>query len=646
MTRLPLRPRAVRRTAGAAALLSALASGACAHGSLSPAPAPSPITLDERQVAHIATLLSFEDRRTFAPDTFAFLARDPSPEVRGRTALAAGRIGDPAALPVLLRMLGDADDRVRADAAFALGELGDSTPAAVSALERAAPSNWAVVRESDVRVGREVMAALGKIGTDDAREAVLRGLRELYPAAGSRPAATAEAALLAVWRFREGAGRVASVRPYLDHPDAQVRWRAAYALMRIGTPDAVAGLLQLAHDPDHRVRASVARGLRAGPADTAGVTDSARATLVRLLTDDHAHVRINALRALAAWPDPPVAVMAASLSDRDPNVVVAAATALGEAGEAAAPALDSLLRRDAAPLAARVAAAIQLAPFRPAAVVPVLETWSGGGTRERYAAARALAAVGWDRARDVLSRLAADADVRVAVAATQAAGALAADSSLAAPAAAGLHDLLRTVARSDRPRLAAVGLRALAPLLSPDDLPAVLDAYAAAITVGAAGPGSAAEPSAAAADLEVDSLGPDRREMAEAAVAGLAALDEAMDGRAGQAFRSRFGTPSDRRLARSAAQAMGGDSPTAPSREPDVLSRHRPPLRGPAPGGEGAPPGSHSHRGRHHHRGAARRRCTPDGGQLRPPGPGRLLRRWRLAPRGPELRRPGRRPRR
>jgi HEAT repeat protein len=74
-------------------------------------------------VATHVQILKAEDSRTYDAKLEALL-KSPNAAVRLRAALAAGRIGDAAAVPALVKLLnGDASEKVREMAAFALGEV-------------------------------------------------------------------------------------------------------------------------------------------------------------------------------------------------------------------------------------------------------------------------------------------------------------------------------------------------------------------------------------------------------------------------------------------------------------------------------------------------------------------------------------------
>src|SRR3954454_5713413 len=82
---------------------------------------------DEAVVEQLAPILAAEDARDWRADLFQKARVAPDSQVRRIAALAAGRIGDPRATPLLLQVLDQPDTTVRVAAAFALGLLRDST---------------------------------------------------------------------------------------------------------------------------------------------------------------------------------------------------------------------------------------------------------------------------------------------------------------------------------------------------------------------------------------------------------------------------------------------------------------------------------------------------------------------------------------
>src|SRR3989442_1772781 len=88
-----------------------------------------PIAAQRREGAlggEFGRILAAADARAFAPPLFREALRHAEPEVRRQAALAAGRIGDAAALDGLIEALADSSRAVRAAAAFGLGLLKDA----------------------------------------------------------------------------------------------------------------------------------------------------------------------------------------------------------------------------------------------------------------------------------------------------------------------------------------------------------------------------------------------------------------------------------------------------------------------------------------------------------------------------------------
>src|SRR5919107_4755962 len=81
---------------------------------------------EEAVVEQLAPVLAAEDARDWKPELFQRALVAPDSLVRRTAALAAGRIGDLRARPLLLQLLDQPDSTVRVAAAFALGLLRDS----------------------------------------------------------------------------------------------------------------------------------------------------------------------------------------------------------------------------------------------------------------------------------------------------------------------------------------------------------------------------------------------------------------------------------------------------------------------------------------------------------------------------------------
>ncbi len=513
-------PRCLLPSRSLAVLLLVGAWAACASAPAPeppppPPPAPAP-RLADADIDAIADLLRLEDRREYDEAVLRAGFEHPNPEVRRRAALAIGRIGDRRGTPLLLQALTDTSALVRADAAFALGESGDSSAAVVRALAAlarragapaapaappgdarpaappvnagqgraaaSAPADPEPLDSGTVTVAAEATAALGKLGSVQAREEVEAMLRSVFaaggPGAGWPPDPVVAEALLAIWRLPRAPGFASLMEPF-TRPDVEyeLRWRAVYALMRAGDPRGAEALLAALRDPDPLVRSLAARGLRAPVADSAGRHDPARSGLLLALDDEHPHVRINALRALATFGDEALApAVARLLGDADPIVVLAAAEALGSLGGAHTAALLEPIALDSAarlPLrAASLSALIRVDPGRGAAAAGTLA--ASDDWLVRLYAARALGAGRWASAGTLLRRLAADPDSRVQAAALGSIASLAADTI---PAVRALY--IQGLASPD-PVARAAALRGLARRADPGDLPLIMEAYAVA----------------------------------------------------------------------------------------------------------------------------------------------------------------------
>lgn len=456
-----LRKLCQRSTPAVLALL--VSACAAASGTRQPQLAP----LGDPEIDEVAALVRLEDRREFDSTTFARVAAAPHPELRRRSALALGRIRNGRGRHLLLNLLADPDSSVSATAAFSLGQVGDTTVLPALASRLSAPT-------SPPTLVAEAAAALGKLGTHRARDTLASFLNNARADDRSRPAVGE--ALLAIPRTPRG--DLAPVIRWTGSADPELRWRAAYALSRRADPAAMAVLLQLAADPDARVRAFALRGLTAALADSAGIgAAQAAAVLRQAVSDSDRAVQANALRALGTHRDSAtVALLARHVGHPDAWLRVSAAESLrrlgAEAG-AAAPALASAAST-AGPAALRSAALLALSSVAPSQAVAVAATFARAPDwRPRVAAARAYATTG-PAARPELAALFRDPDSRVAAAALASAVDAAGDSL------AQLRSQLIGALASDDVGVRSAALSGLAKLGEPATLPLLVDAYARA----------------------------------------------------------------------------------------------------------------------------------------------------------------------
>jgi cyclophilin family peptidyl-prolyl cis-trans isomerase/HEAT repeat protein len=364
--------------------------------------------IDETTVGVLAALLAAADARRFDPAPLREALSHPDPAVRRQGALAAGRIGDGAAVDILLPALHDSVPTVQAAAAFALGLLQDA---------RAIQPLFEMIQTSGQEAAApqvEAVTAIAKIGGDDGARALAEVL-----ASGSPNAANlvVDAALLEARRLGTRAPLAELVR-FTDASASDTRWRALYSLARLRAKDGATPLVRALSDPDPQTRTVAARGVTKALLDSAKLDHQNAITALRRLLDDRdAHIRINALRALASFRDSALAAAVVPLvADRDIGVSVQAETTLGVLGGSRA--LEALRAR----LASSVFA------YRRQALIAVAQADSAAGIAATSSAAsdadwrwRGVAAevYGAARAHDQLEAQLADPDGRVVAQALQ-----------------------------------------------------------------------------------------------------------------------------------------------------------------------------------------------------------------------------------
>lgn len=244
-------------------------------------------------------ILKAEDARRY-DKTVEDLMASPDVAVRTRGALAAGRIGNDAAVaPLGVLLQDDPSAEVRAMAAFALGEIesikGAATilrilddpkaPNAVRARAIEAAGKIAAANATDPKakeLGRSILATLeaeDKNSTQQDREVIQHGITAALRARPEKADVT--------------------VAKFLTNADPRLRGTAANTLTRLRAKNADKTLrAMLEADTDAVARANAARAL--GAAEDKEAID----LLVSAATGDaDARVRVSAIRALAALKD-------------------------------------------------------------------------------------------------------------------------------------------------------------------------------------------------------------------------------------------------------------------------------------------------------------------------------------------------------
>ncbi|MDA1082252.1 MAG: HEAT repeat domain-containing protein [Gemmatimonadetes bacterium] len=314
-----------------AALVAALGAPffASAQGGASGRPSLSKSDVDE-----IINLEHIEDRRDFDARALQRIAKAQHPELRRRAALAIARLYDPRGRELLRSMRSDSDTAVLATVVWATGQLVDTS--AVAWLDSLLGEE-----RTPVGVATEAAGAFGKIRTSDTRLRLSLYLSAAAP--GPARAPVVAEALLSIGRHSER-GDISSITRWAESPDAELRWRAVWALWRPGDPEAVPALLQLSSDPSAEVRSWAVRGLTGPRSDSSGLGSAiARDALLAALDDDDRRVATNAVRTLGTHSDAPSLLQLVLLLDEpDPWIATTAADAIGARGDNARGALGPL----------------------------------------------------------------------------------------------------------------------------------------------------------------------------------------------------------------------------------------------------------------------------------------------------------------
>lgn len=344
---------------------------------------------DQAIVEELAPVLAAEDERRWQPQLFQRALVAPDSLVRRIAAVAAGRLGDLRATPLLLPLLDQPDSTVRVAAAFALGLLADS--AALGPLITRLTGLPAL----DTATANEAITAIAKIGGRRGADFFASVLQGKIAVSQENPATAISQILLESWRLGTDAPSDALL-PFADDTVRTVRWRAVYSLARLRAPAAANHLIAALRSDDPATRATAARALNREYAVSAKLAPSTVTGLLTRATDDQdAGVRVNALRSLGTFRDSKlVPVLASRIDDPDLNVRVQAASSLGELRQSAAtPALLRALRGES--FALRREALLSLARVDPSGFTRSAASWrSSRDWRERATGAEGWAVAG------------------------------------------------------------------------------------------------------------------------------------------------------------------------------------------------------------------------------------------------------------
>ncbi|HEY5088104.1 MAG TPA: peptidylprolyl isomerase [Gemmatimonadaceae bacterium] len=271
---------------------------------------------DSLDIALYAQMLQSADQRALDTVLLARALASTDAEIRrvgARTLSQVALRHRRRAIPLLRDLTHDADSAVASSAVFGLGLVRDTASVPLLASLFHTP------------VAESAAWALGEIGAPAANTiSELLGEQRI---AGHATRAASRALIIAASKIKPL--DFSAVTPYLNSPDAELSWAAAYAVARQRAPSGARALLDVTN-PDAAFRAELAREL-----DSHTVGDSLReraiARLHNLLGDADPHVRINALRSIGSFGVAARPAILRGLRDRDANVRVTAAQSAGTA---------------------------------------------------------------------------------------------------------------------------------------------------------------------------------------------------------------------------------------------------------------------------------------------------------------------------
>lgn len=349
-------------------LLGCILAVACSSGQASRRDASAPLeTVRAAAVDEGPALLQLlEDRRLYEPVTVRQLVLGPA-ELRGRVAMALGRIGEPAGFAILDELLVDPEPVVRQAAAFGYGVALDRERRMFS-LRGSPASLFASVADTDRETGSLAAEALAKAGFDlsEVAESVVSltaddGWQRLIPALLHFPPASRQPLATLIWR-QESTGilaqesrrivaraltldpsveSLADLRRLLDDSDPWIRGWAAVALGEVGDRGDMARLETVVdRHKDTPTKNGAVRG--AGGLVERGVvapSEGWRSRLLALLADPDAGTRLLAIDTSKLWlrDDELESVLESIVADRSGGKEVERAQALAALTHAAVP---------------------------------------------------------------------------------------------------------------------------------------------------------------------------------------------------------------------------------------------------------------------------------------------------------------------
>ncbi len=282
------------------------------------------------------------DERAIEPLIAAL--RDLDKTVRKNTTDALTRIGEPA-VPMLIPLLGDSETSVRVQAAIALRDIGSRL---------ADPASLRLARDAIVAAFVDFDAPIHSIAIQMLQQMGSQGADWLVPLLDQRDDAIRAKAAVVLGQIqpeRAHEYQIVRYRNDLNSPDASVRAAAVSALAGLADTSLVEQFIALLADEDGAVRKAAADALeRTGP--------PAVGALIRGLTHENRIIRRHAFGVLAEIaPEARVDVLRpamdpamAALREPDRSIQASASVILTQLGEIAVDPLVALLGDTESPL--------------------------------------------------------------------------------------------------------------------------------------------------------------------------------------------------------------------------------------------------------------------------------------------------------
>ena len=275
-----------------ALLLSAAASIALAS---------TPVTASKLPPDQAREIFLHEQSRNLEDGVLVELAGHRNASVRARAYRGLGRLQVVNLLPDLTKGLKDKDETVRFEAAFAIAQMFD--PAAEPVL-----LEW-LDKEKSVAIRERMIEGLGKCGTETSIKTLISHMEGQEPTlAHSAAAALGAMGNRGVDMSSSGEG----LRKALRSTDPELRWRAAFAVLRGKVRSSTSGLMGSLRRKDANTLIYSCRAVGAVGVRKMGTR------LIPLFSHEDWRVRLESLKALGAIRSD-FHVSQASLLLEDPN---------------------------------------------------------------------------------------------------------------------------------------------------------------------------------------------------------------------------------------------------------------------------------------------------------------------------------------